>query len=75
MMIVGSTPWSITIDTGSYVFTARGEWTLEPKFYLDHFERNGSRETSTEKIRAYARHLLRDAVERGWIIEIDDASA
>ncbi|RYD68516.1 MAG: hypothetical protein EOP84_29925 [Verrucomicrobiaceae bacterium] len=73
MMITGSTPWSITIDVGEYFFVARGEWTLEPKFYLDHFERDGVREYSLEKIREYKRYLSRETAERGWIVEVDEA--
>lgn len=73
-MIVESTPWSITIDAGQYRFIARGEWTLEPKFYVYSFEQDGVQAMSPARIAAYASQLLQVAAEKGWVIDFGDLS-
>lgn len=73
-MIAKSTHWSITIDAGRYRFTAKGEWTLEPKFYVYSFEQDGVQVTSPATIEAYASQLLQVAAEKGWVIDLGDLS-
>lgn len=75
-MIINSTPSAITcrLDDGREV-KFYGEWTLEPKFYLDlnnvmHIETN---KCLSSKDAAHAmNNLLRFAKERGWEIEVAD---
>lgn len=76
-MIFNSTPGSITwgIDRGRCI-TFHGEWTLEPKFYLDipkiaFWDGVEPRMPLTaSELRQAINSLLTDAKEKGWDIEI-----
>lgn len=77
-MIIFSTLGSITWQTAKdkkIIFT--GEWTLEPKFYLDlpHeiFFDDGCVLREDEKIQA-VKELLSDANARGWTIVLPSSS-
>jgi hypothetical protein len=76
-MIVHSTPSSITCEVkpgGRVQFT--GEWTLEPKFYLDvpstaHWMGTFPRKELTPSELKHALDvLLGDARDKGWAIEL-----
>ncbi len=74
-MILDSTPGSITWGTAeSHCVIFRGEWTLEPKFYLNmstllFWENTMPKKFLMESERAYAlQNLLSDANEKGWIL-------
>ena len=74
-MILGSTPGSITWGTNEdHCVIFRGEWTLEPKFYLDmssllFWENTAPKRFLTQSERAHALQMLRiDASKKGWIL-------
>ena len=74
-MILDSTPSSITWGTTqSHCVIFTGEWTLEPKFYLNvstllFWEQTVPKKLLTESERAYAiKNLLADASAKGWIL-------
>lgn len=74
-MIIYSTPGSITWEKDSEQrITLQGEWTLEPKFYLDIPDMvywDGTRQYLAEdELREALNSLLADANEKGWVIEI-----
>ena len=77
-MIIFSTPGSITwksVEGKKITFT--GEWTLEPKFYLDlpheiSFD-DGYVLLESEKIQVI-HELLSDANARGWTIVLPSSS-
>jgi len=74
-MIIYSTPGSITWENdGEQRITFQGEWTLEPKFYLDLTETvywDGTRRRLAEdELRNVLNSLLADANEKGWVVEI-----
>ncbi len=78
-MIIFSTPGSITWQSAKdKQITFTGEWTLEPKFYLDlpHeiFFDDGCVLREDEKIQA-VKELLSDANARGWTIVLPSSSA
>ncbi len=71
-MIIFSTPGSITWQAAEgKKITFKGEWTLEPKFYLDLpdeiFFDDGGVLHEREKTRVI-QELLSDASARGWTI-------
>lgn len=73
-MIVDSTPSYLICslkDGREVVF--EGEWTLEPKFYVNDTSsllfRNGEK-LSDEEIAIAINTLLEDAKERGWKIAV-----
>jgi hypothetical protein len=77
-MIVTSTPSSIVWQSpDGRRITFHGEWTLEPKFYLD--VSNGITWDGTESSERLAEQeakvaldgFLRDAKERGWTIIVE----
>lgn len=74
-MILGSTPGSITWGTDEgHCVIFRGEWTLEPKFYLDmspllFWENTEPKRFLTQSERAHALQMLHtDASRKGWIL-------
>lgn len=77
-MIIFSTPGSISWQSAKgKQITFTGEWTLEPKFYLDlpHeiFFDDGCVLREDEKIQA-VKELLSDANARGWTIVLPSSS-
>lgn len=78
-MIIFSTPGSITWKSAKgKEITFTGEWTLEPKFYLDlpHeiFFHDGCVLREDEKNQV-VQELLSDAHARGWTIVLPSSSA
>ena len=75
-MIVNSTPSSITYqDNNGKLIKFLGEWTLEPKFYLDkpaselcYEPPNEIEKLSVIEINDALDHLLNEAKEKGWVI-------
>jgi hypothetical protein len=71
-MIVYSTPGSITwASINGRQLTFSGEWTLEPKFYLDFFDAwdNGEILNDSQK-EDVLKEFLKDTSLRGWVIVI-----
>jgi len=76
-MIFYSTPSSITWGKDENLrVTFHGEWTLEPKFYLDIHKgicwdkTNPPKQLTESEIQESIRLLLEDANAKGWVIEI-----
>ena len=77
-MIIFSTPGSITWKSAEgKKITFTGEWTLEPKFYLDLpqeiFFDDGCVLHQSEKNQV-VQELLSDAKARGWTIVLPSSS-
>lgn len=77
-MIIFSTPGSITWQSSDgKKITFIGEWTLEPKFYLDLpkeiFFDDGRVLNENEKTQV-VEELLNDANARGWTIVLPPSS-
>lgn len=78
-MIFNSTPSSITWGSEkNRRVTFHGEWTLEPKFYLAvpksaYWDSVEPRVQLTEvELQQAINSLLADAMEKGWVIEIEN---
>lgn len=76
-MIVSSTPSSISCEIyDGKVVRFLGEWTLEPKFYLDlpdelFWEPPHSKiRLNPEEMENALQQLLKDATARKWVIKI-----
>ena len=74
-MIIYSTPGSITWGKdGERRIKFQGEWSLEPKFYLDLpatvYWEGTRRRLAEDELRESLNSLLADANEKGWVIEI-----
>jgi hypothetical protein len=76
-VITYSTPNSITCEVmPGKVVRLFGEWTLEPKFYLDVPEVAfwegplPQKELTPTELTLAVAILLKDAVAKGWVIEL-----
>lgn len=77
-MIVRSTPSCITWEdtTTNMKIDFYGEWTLEPKFYLDvpkvafWYNENSKKIVTSTELKEVLQQLLVESNSRGWIIEL-----
>lgn len=75
-MIVKSTPWAITWkEDEDHIITFRGEWSLEPKFYLalpaKMYWDNSRSPIEEGSLQQILREFQDEATARGWNIVIE----
>jgi hypothetical protein len=77
-MILFSTPSSITwLAKNQKTIKFFGEWTLEPKFYLDAEyaleidELKESKPLSLKQIKDYLPDFLQDCLDKNWVVKIE----